>query len=381
MRNSSFVVPRRLAPRIAVIAAATAVFAFGSAARADDINSGGIKTANVQIEKITSEKDPTTGEVRQTIYYKTATGNAGNKAVTDKMKLTVNDEPNLNKAEDAFANGKWADAADAYQQTLKATNKAWLKDYAAARLLKSADESKRVDSAVIAYLYVLGKDPVAAQSMKPKLPDDPSNAYLKTAAKLVDDAANAEHDAAKALTLKAFRMDIARAMKDDATATKLAGELAKAGNAPGGGQVPGADPSTLQAVIDGKLDLVRTSVEKKDYAAARKGLDESKDSVVEPKHQAEWLFLNAETEAGQLGNSKDEAALKNTAIDYMRVVANFPTSPRTPQALLKTAELMERMNDAKSALVLYQQVARDYDGQPAGADAKKSIDRLSGGGK
>jgi TolA-binding protein len=62
----------------------------------------------------------------------------------------------------------------------------------------------------------------------------------------------------------------------------------------------------------------------------------------------------------------------------MRVVANFPSSPRASESLLKTAAIMEKLNDTKTALTLYQQVARDYDGQPVGADAKKSVTRLSG---
>src|SRR5437763_384020 len=89
------------------------------------------------------------------------------------------------------------------------------------------------------------------------------------------DRSSGERDQGKALTLKAFRMDIARAMKDSDVATKLAGELSKAGGT-SGTPTPGADPSTLLAVIDGKLDLIRTAIEKKDYAAARKSLDESK---------------------------------------------------------------------------------------------------------
>src|SRR5689334_6801246 len=99
------------------------VVAASPMARADDINSGGITTKGVAIEKITTEKDPATGAVQQILHYKTQTGNPGTKTVTDKLRLTITDEPNLNAAEDAFANGKWADAADFYQKTLKATNK------------------------------------------------------------------------------------------------------------------------------------------------------------------------------------------------------------------------------------------------------------------
>jgi len=62
----------------------------------------------------------------------------------------------------------------------------------------------------------------------------------------------------------------------------------------------------------------------------------------------------------------------------MRVVANFPTGPRAAAALMKTASIMEKLDDPKAALAVYQQVARDFDNQPAGAEAKKSAARLGG---
>ncbi len=358
----------------------TNVMGFGHIARADEIVSGGLPTKNVSIEKV--ETGVLIAEVKgEKVYgdkllYKIQSGAPGEKIINDKLRIMVTDEPNLTTAEDAFANGKWSDAVDAFQKTLRSSPKPWLKDYSALRLLRAGEKSDRFDAVVTAYIYLLAKDPKATQEIKLKFPEDPTNAYLKTAASQVDAALAAEKDSTRQASLTVFRMNIAKAMHDDATVLKLAGDLSK--TTPTDGSTGALDPTILSGIADGKLNLIQSALEKKDYAAAQKGLEQVKPTVSEPKHQAEWLWLTAETNAGIAGDSKDPAALRNLAIDYMRLVANFPNSPRASQALLKTGGLLEKLNDPKAALALYQQVARDFGDQPAGSAAKKEIARLAG---
>src|SRR5947209_3915237 len=252
---------------------------------ADDINAGGLPIKNVTIEKVEGDR----------LYYKTQSGTASDKQINDRMKLMVSDEPNLIPAEDAFAAGKWADAVDGYQKVLRTGAKPWLKDFAALRLLKAGEKSDRFDAVVSAYIHLQAKDPQAAKDIKLKYPEDPANAYLKTAAAQVDAAHAAEKDSGKATMLTVFRMEIAKAMKDDATVMKLAEQLSKQ-SSPGGN--PPIDGSTLAGIVDGKLSLIAGAVEKKDYAAAQKALDEVKPSVTEAKSQAEWLWLTAQTHEG-----------------------------------------------------------------------------------
>jgi TolA-binding protein len=329
---------------------------------ADDINAGGLPIKNITIEKVEGDR----------LYYKTQSGTASDKQINDRMKLTVTDEPNLIPAEDAFAAGKWADAVDGYQKVLRSGGKPWLKDFAALRLLKAGEKSERFDAVVNAYIHLLAKDPQTAKEIKLKYPEDPANAYLKTAAAQVEAAQAAEKDPGKSTMLTVFRMDIAKAMKDDATVMKLAAQLSKQ-SGPGGNTA--IDPSTLAGIVDGKLSLIANTVDKKDYAAAQKGLDEVKPSVTEAKSQAEWLWLTAQTHEGVSGATKD------VAIDYMRLVANYPTSDHAPQALLKTAAILEGLQDSKAAIAVYQQVARDYEGQPASAKAKENLQRLNAANK
>lgn len=348
--------------RLAAVALTGLIAGF---ARADDINNKGLVTKNVTIDKVDGDR----------LYYKTQAGVPGDRLITDAMKLTITDEPNLVPAEDAYQAGKWADAVDAYQKVLRATSKGWLKDYSALRLLKAGEKSERFDAVVAGYLHLLGKDPVAAKEIKIKFPEDPANAYLKTAASQVDTAFASEKDPAKQMSLDVFRMNIAKAQKDDATVLKIAERLSKSS---GNGANNALDPTVLAGITEGKLNLILASIEKKDYASALKGLEQVKGSIVELKQLAEWLWLTAEANAGLAGDTKDPTTLKNLAIDYMRLVANYPSSTHTSEALLKTAALMEKLDDTKAATALYTQVSRDYGDQPAGHEAKQAVERLKG---
>ena len=347
---------------LAALALAAPLFC-AQTSTADEINNKGLITKNITIEKVDGDK----------LIYKTQAGAPGEKAITDALRLTITDEPNLVPAEDAFAAGKWADAVDGYQKVLRSSPKAWLKDYSAVRLLKAGEKSDRFDAVVAAYIHLLGKDPVAAKDLKINFPADPANAYLKTAASQVDTAYNAEKDPAKQMSLDVFRMNIAKAMKDEATTLKIAERLSRSS---GSGGSTAMDPAVLSGITEGKLNLIQSLLEKKDFAGAQKGLEQVKASIVDPKQQADWLWFTAEANAGVAGDTKDATALKNLAVDYVRVVANFPTSPRSSQALMKTAAIMEKLDDTKAAVAVYSQVSHDYGDQPAGRDAKQAMERL-----
>ena len=366
--------------RLAAVTLLALPMGIAGVALADEINSGGLPTKNVIIEKV--ETGVMIAEVKgekvfgDRLIYKMQSGAPGEKIINDKLRITLNDEPNLTIAEDAFANGKWSDAVDAFQKTHRATSKPWLKDYSAIRLLKAGEKSDRFDAVVTAYIYLLANDPKVSQQIRLKYPEDPANAYLKTAASQVDAALAAEKDATRQTSLTVFRMNIAKAMHDETMVLKLAGDLSK--TTPADGSAGAIDPTVLAGITDGKLNLIQSSIEKKDFASALKGLEQVKPAVSEPKHQSEWLWLTAETSSGVAGDTKDPATLRNVAIDYMRLVANFPSGPHTGQALLKTAGILEKLTDTKAALAVYQQVARDFGDQPAGSQARKDLARLGG---
>ena len=249
--------------RLAAVAIIAAPLCAWREAWADEINNRGLITKNVTIDKVEGDK----------LIYKTQAGAPGERTITDAMRLTITDEPSLVPAEDAFSGGKWADAVDGYQKVLRSTSKAWLKDYAAIRLLKAGDKSERFDAVVTGYIHLLVKDPVAAKDLKINFPSDPANTYLKTAATQVDTAYAAEKDPGRQMSLDVFRMNIARAMKDEATTLKIAERLSKA---TGNGTGAVIDPTVVAGITEGKLNLVQAALEKKDFTGAQKGLEQVK---------------------------------------------------------------------------------------------------------
>src|SRR4051812_36388994 len=225
------------------LAAVGALISAGLVARADEINSGGLPVKNVTIEKVEGER----------LLYKTQSGQSNDKQISDKMKVTVTDEPNLTMAEESLAASKWSEAVDGYQKALRSSAKPWVKDFSAIRLLKAGEKSERFDAVVTAYLHLLNKDPAAAKDIKITYPADANSAYLKSAATLVDSALASEKDQAKAISLKVFRMNIAKAMKDEAAVVKLAGELQSSPTATASGAL---DAAALAGIIDGRLSLI-----------------------------------------------------------------------------------------------------------------------------
>src|SRR2546421_653271 len=70
--------------------------------------------------------------------FRTPQGNESIQPASRVSRLAIDDEHSLTAAEQARAAAQWDIATDGYSRTLGATDKAWLKDWAALRLLESA---------------------------------------------------------------------------------------------------------------------------------------------------------------------------------------------------------------------------------------------------
>ena len=339
--------------------------------KADTIAQGTLEFKDVKILKIEKAEEVPGKQAEQEIFYTNASGKESHRTINDKLRVNVPDEATLNTAEDAFAAGKWADAADAYQKSMRVSTKPWVKLYVTPRLLMSAEKSNRFDLAVGAWLVLVDQNPTAAASKKPALPADPKSAYVATAASQVESAGNSTKDSTKATTLLAYALELYRASGNDKKVNELAAALGRA--TIGTGRTA---PEAVGALAASKLSLASLDVEKKDFKAATSKLAEIREAINDPAQQADWLWINAEAQAGIAGDTKDSAILQTLALEYMRVVAHFPANKRAAEALLRTAALYEKIGDATSALNLYSQVARDFNDQPTGAEAKKSVQRL-----
>jgi TolA-binding protein len=342
------------------------VILLATSVRADTlfISSGGnpVEYKNVKVLRINQDQ----------IVYNTASGGEVRKPLETVVRMQIDDEPALNAAEQALAAEQWDQAVDNYSKVAKSTNKPWLKDWATIRLLAAGQKSNRFDAAATAYVAMLVRDPDSAAKYKPQMPQAGST-YIDGAIAEANSALGTRdiNDKQK-LALLGFMLDLYKAKKDRAGEDKVGQQideiLAKDPNNPAAGQ----------ALARRSLINAQRALEAKDYAKAISEIEAGKANFVEPAQQADALFCVAEARYGLASAKKDPNDLKDAALAYMRVVANFkdlPTRPHAAESLLKTAMIEEQLNESAVANQLYQQIAQQYPEDPAAGVAKQKLQK------
>jgi hypothetical protein len=333
-------------PALAALALALAA----APALADDVSFKGLKYSDVKIDKIEGDE----------IYFTTTNGQS-HKPIGDQLHITITGDANLNNAEDAFAAMKWADAADGYARVLKTGSKPWLKDYAAARLQKSAEKAGRFDSAVSAWLYLVQKDTAAAIKAKPAPPANPNSEFIRAAEAELDSAASAVRTDEARQAILSYELELARYQKDDASIQRVAASLIKMG---------AVSPSTL-------LGLIHADIDARKFPAAQQKLAQLKAPLADPALENDRLFCVIEITNFTAPASTSAEGWQDIALEYMRVVANDSGGTLTPLSLLRVAALHEKFGDNPTALNIYTQIQKDYQAAPEQqaivAEAQKKI--------
>jgi tetratricopeptide (TPR) repeat protein len=350
---------------------AASLMALAGALRADTvyISSGGgnpVPFTEVKIVKIDAGK----------LVFRTATGNETSRDVKQVTKMVLDDEPSFNAAEDAFAAGEWDKATDAYQKTIKSTNKPWLADFCTLRLIDSASKSGRFDAAVTGYIAAVLKDPAMADAKKPTLPDAKST-YLDTAAQEINRAlADTKLQSVQRQALLSFLLEIQRTRGDTKAAAETMEKLLKISADAGG------DPLAGRALADLKLGMAHMALDEKNYAKVIETINASSAVFLEPDQQADALYCLAEAKYGLASARKDETSLKEAALAYMRVVAHFKDQPGAPfvaESLIEAATILEQLNQTSDAVSIYEQITVQYPDSPVAGQAKASLERINSG--
>ena len=225
--------------------------------------------------------------------------------------------------------------------------------------------SGRFDAALAGWKAVAEKDPAAAMKAKPSTEGiDPKSQYLANAAKdLQASAAAAQGKPELRRAYLDLLLDVQTAMGDTEGAIKTA--EAKV-------QLSGT-PAEIAELL---LRQAENDVANKRYDAAAERLGRADLSALPDATRGDATFLLAECRAAKLQPTAPPDQWKDVAIDYMRVVAGYPTSGSAATALLKVAEIHETLKEPDTALKVYQQVAKEYGNTPAAQTAKQSIERL-----
>lgn len=303
-------------------------------------------------------------------------GRENQKPVSTVAKLHAENEPAFNAAEDAFVAQEWDKAAANYEKAMKASTKEWVKTWSQRRNLEAANKAGRFDLSVKEFVRLAKSKPDSAKTAMPPLPAANST-YLKDAAKALQEGiAGTTNDASREVMFDLLRK-VATHMGD----TKLAEESAKS---LADIRIK-LDPNSEEALRAGVM-LVLTGaardVAAKEYDKAISAIEQSAGRIIDPADQVEALWYLAEARAGKAAGSADATAWKDVAVVYMRVVAFAPaSSPRVPQALLKTAALHAGpLADKPAAAKLYKSIVQDYKSQEAGKEAQKELEKLEKAG-
>ena len=341
----------------------------GGSARGDDIflksgpQANELPLKNVTITRI---KD---GE----LYY--MVGNAERHRPIGEIRVELTGDTQLNAAEKAFAEarivkdeaaakGKFSEAVNGYSTTLASTNKPWLKEFAAIRMQIAAPRSGRFDVALQAWMTMVDKDPAAATKSKPSLDGiDPKSTYLVNGAKTLSVAANGSPKPDARRAYLDLLLDVQTVMGDVEGANKTLETRVTMGGTP-------------EEVADLMVKLAQTDVANKKYDTAAERLKKVNLAALSDAGRADATYILAECKAVKLQPTSPPDEWKDLAIDYMKVVAGFPTSINAGPALLKVAEIHETLKEPETALKIYQQVAREHANTPAGQAAQKGIERL-----
>jgi len=313
--------------------------------------------------------------IEKTTVYFLVNGNETSRDLARISRISVDDEPALNQAEEAMALGKFDDAVDAYQRVARSSAKPWVREWAAGRLVEASSKSGRFDAASGAYIALLLKDPAAAAGRKPAMPAKGST-YLDTAVAQVNAALATPrlHDA-QSSALLAYLIELHVARQDDSAANAAAAKLDELlARDP-------ANPAAGAANARRKLQAAGKLVDGRQYSQAIAAIEADGAMFTEADQQAEAMFLLASSKLG-LASSGDKPKLQDAALAYMRVVAHFKDEPRRPrvaQALAHAAAICEQLGDRPAAVELYTDLALQFaDDEAVAASARQALERLKG---
>ncbi|MGD0389334.1 MAG: tetratricopeptide repeat protein [Tepidisphaeraceae bacterium] len=314
------------------------------------------------------------------IEFTTSTGNDVVKDLASVAAISIDDEPQFNQAEEDYAANQFDRAVEGFDQTIEKTDKTWLKAYCQPLLADAANKAGRFDKAVQAYVYLVLNQPGMAAAHRPTVPAAGSG-YLDGAAQALSSAADtANLSTQQQAAILSLLLDVQRARNDaaaiDAAASRLGKLVGDSGN-------PTADVASL-ALADAKLTEAGSALEQKDYDRAITIITAAGNLFLDPRRQADAMYVLAQAREGQTQGKNDADAWRDVAIAYMRVVADFKDAagaPHVAQSLLATAGILENhLNQPGKAMQIYQSVRSQFPNSLAADEADRQLARLGAAG-
>jgi len=347
------------------LAAVVVAAAIAGVSRADQL----------QIEGLPPQPVTITGFKDNKIIYQTQRGDQNDRDYDRIKQLTVDGETAFNAAEDAFAKGNKEASIDNYAKAIRGSGKPWEKAFAARRMLDALGNSKRFDAQVAAYLALLVTDPTQAAAHKPALPEKGST-YLDKASADIDEVLKTPGlTDAQQLALLNFQIEVQRQRGNEGGVTSALERMTKLGGD------AGKDPAVQAQLATLKVNQARLALDQKNYAQAKKLIDDNRQFISDPRAQSDALYILAQC-AEATADKTDKNAMKDAALAYMRVVANFDDlegKPNVLPSMQATANILEQIGEKNAATTVLGQIADEFPQDPAAAAAKTKIEQLKKG--
>ena len=299
------------------------------------------------------------------VYYN-LNGQDQSKPVTEVVGLKLDDEPDFDAGEASFELQKWDGAVQGYLAGLSSTQRPWLKQWIAPRLMEAAVHLGRFDAQTAAWVAMVNQDPAAAAKNRPSVPQG-DNPQLAAAAVTLNDAAGAAHDPGRRMLL-GFLLDVQLSRRDLADADAVAKEL-EADARP-----DNADPAEQGT----QVALARLALLEKNYNEALRIIDAASPILTDPDRQAEALFVKAQAMENKAAGDGAADDWKDAALEYLRVYVHFPASGHAAESLLAAARIEEQdLHEPRPALNLYQKVVSQFGQSAAALEAGQAVKRLN----
>jgi len=313
-----------------------------------------------------------TGVEGGSLTFTTSVGRDTSRKLDQIPRIRLDDEPAFSSAEDAYAGGDYAAAAAAYQKALSASGKDWVRQRSAMRLVDAANHAGDFAAACGGFVACLQVSPAVATQNKPAIPQNHTDQIDAGIQQIKLAAQDRKLGAEQKAVLLNYLVEMYGAKGDTASANAVLQQLNQA-PAPQNG---GVDNRRVEA--DLKLTAARQLYAQHQYDGAVQTLDAASGLFIDPQQQAEALFLLAQSREATAAS--DANRLKDAALAYIRVVVNckgIEGQPHVAESLLRVGTIEEKLKNTKEAIAIYQQVAAEFKGTPAAAEAQQQADRLA----
>lgn len=312
------------------------------------------------------------------VHFRIGRGRVLAKPLKEVAEIAIAGNTNLNRAEQLFQKGKYAEAAASYGAAATAAA-GWRKTLIRYRLLAAHEKAEQIDKAVKLWLEMVdaAKVSVGSVALRPrKLAPAGSPANDKAMATLTAKAKKVT-DANYLRAIRSSLVDLYERQGRLAEAQAMAALLeGKTTTRPGGEPGPRVSPTGSTAV---RLRRAGLALKAGEYRKVINFVQPAlKKCPATELPTALYLLGGAQLGLARAETKKDEATqlLLDAGLNLVRVVANFPASSEAPDALLLAGEVSERLKNFWAAKAAYSAVISRYSASPAAKKAKAARERI-----